>query len=104
MKVLSLDYDTLNDELLHAMEVLPLKKLLICIHGLDRQHPGISDISWTRFGATFPKIELIVTLVYAFEAVEVLQVRILRPNMPITHLRVLFCDFVSNIIFLTNFF
>ncbi|XP_036336621.1 F-box only protein 33-like [Rhagoletis pomonella] len=95
LQVLSLDYDTLNDELLRAMEILPLKKLLICIHGLDRQHPGISDVAWTRFGASFPNIELIVSLVYAFEAVEVLQVRILRHNMPITHLRVLFCDFMN---------
>lgn len=76
------------------MELLPLKKLLICIHSVNRQHPGISDTSWARFGATFPNIDLIVSLVYAFEAVEVLQVRILRRNMPITHLRVLFCDIV----------
>ncbi|XP_067647451.1 F-box only protein 33 isoform X2 [Eurosta solidaginis] len=95
LQVLSIDYDTLNEDLLHSMEILPLKKLLICIHGLDRQHPGISDTSWARFAATFPNIDLIVSLVYAFEAVEVLQVRILRHNMPITHLRVLFCDFMN---------
>ncbi|XP_014089409.1 F-box only protein 33 [Bactrocera oleae] len=95
LQALSLDYDCLNENLLHAMELLPLKKLLICIHSVNRQHPGISDTSWARFGATFPNIDLIVSLVYAFEAVEVLQVRILRRNMPITHLRVLFCDIMN---------
>lgn len=93
---MSIDYDTLNEELLHAIEILPLKKLLICIHGLDRQHPGISETAWAAFADNFGNIELIVSLVYAYEAVEVLQVRILRQNMPITHLRVLFCDYVSS--------
>lgn len=95
LQVLSLDYDTLNGEVLQAIQLLPLKKFLICVHGLDREHPGISEQSWSTFATKFPGIELILYLVYAFEAVEVLQVRILRRSMPITHLRVLFCDYVS---------
>lgn len=98
LQVLSLDYDTLNEELMHAIQILPLKKFLICVHGLDREHPGISEQSWAAFAAIFPNIQLILSLVYAFEAVEVLQVRILRRSMPITHLRVLFCDYVSYLI------
>lgn len=95
LQVLSLDYDTLNEELLHVLKVLPLKKFLIYVHGLDRHHPGISERAWAEFSANFNNLELIISLVYAFEAVEVLQMRILRQNMPITHLRVLFCDYVS---------
>ena len=86
----------MNEELLLAIQILPLRKFLISIHGLDRQHPGISETAWSKFSETFPTIELNVTLIYAYEAVEVLQVRILRHNMPITHLRVLFCDFVTS--------
>uniref|UniRef100_A0ABK9MJ22 F-box domain-containing protein n=1 Tax=Glossina morsitans morsitans TaxID=37546 RepID=A0ABK9MJ22_GLOMM len=95
LQVLSLDYDTLTEELLHAIEILPLKKFLISVHGLDRHHRGISERAWSEFSANFNNIELIVSLIYAFEAVEVLQVRILRQNMPITHLRVLFCDYMN---------
>lgn len=95
LQVLSLDYDTINEELLHALKTLPLKKFLICVHGLSRHHPGISEETWAEFSANFNQIELIVTLVYAFEAVEVLHMSILRRNMPITHLRVLFCEYVS---------
>ncbi|XP_019890729.1 F-box only protein 33 [Musca domestica] len=95
LQVLSLDYDTLNEELLHALKILPLKKFLICVHGLDRHHPGISERTWAEFSANFNNIELIVSLIYAYEAVEVLQMRILRQNMPITHLRVLFCDYMN---------
>lgn len=98
LQVLSLDYDTLNEELIQAIQILPLKKFLICVHGLDREHPGISDRAWSEFAEVFPDIQLILSLVYAFEAVEVLQVRILRRSMPITHLRVLFCDYVNHFI------
>ncbi|XP_037937865.1 F-box only protein 33 [Teleopsis dalmanni] len=95
LQVLSLDYDSVNEELINTIRILPLKKLLIFIHGLDRTHPGISDASWQNFANNFPSIELYLTLIYAYEAVEVLQVRILRRSMPLTHLRVLFCDFIN---------
>lgn len=95
LQVLSLDYDTLNEDVLRTIQILPLKKLMICVHGLDREHPGISEHAWSEFAKKFQNIDLIVSLVYAYEAVEVLQVRILRQNMPITHLRVLFCDFIN---------
>jgi len=43
LQVLSLDYDTLSDELLHTIQVLPLRKLLIAVHGLDsEEHPVAS--------------------------------------------------------------
>uniref|UniRef100_A0A1A9W7L6 F-box domain-containing protein n=1 Tax=Glossina brevipalpis TaxID=37001 RepID=A0A1A9W7L6_9MUSC len=76
LQVLSLDYDTLTEELLHAIEILPLKKFLISVHGLDRHHRGISERAWSEFSANFNNIELIVSLIYAFEAVEVLQMNV----------------------------
>ncbi|XP_032594351.1 uncharacterized protein LOC6557209 isoform X2 [Drosophila grimshawi] len=97
LQVLSLDYDTLNDELLHTIQVLPLRKLLIVVHGLDREeHAGVSEAAWANFATHFTGIKLVLTLVYAYEAVELLQLRILRRHMPITHIRMLFCEFMNH--------
>ncbi|XP_039487857.1 F-box only protein 33 [Drosophila santomea] len=93
LQVLSLDYDTLSDELLHTIQVLPLRKLLIAVHGLDsEEHPDVSETAWSHFSGHFSSIELVLTLVYAYEAIELLQHRVLRSNMPVTHVRLLFCE------------
>lgn len=94
LQVLSLDYDTLNDEFLKTLRVLPLKKFMICVHGLDETHPGISENAWSEFSSRFETIDLILTLIYAYEAVDVLQHQIFRRSMPLSHLRVLFCNLV----------
>ena len=65
------------------------------MHGVERSHPGISENAWAEFSSKFKKIDIILTLLYAYEAVELLQLSILRRSMPVTHLRVLFCNFVS---------
>ncbi|KAH8234667.1 hypothetical protein KR032_001533 [Drosophila birchii] len=96
LQVLSLDYDTLSDELLHTIQVLPLRKLLIAVHGLDsEEQPDVSESAWAHFSAHFANIELVLTLVYAYEAIELLQHRVLRRNMPITHVRLLFCELMN---------
>ncbi|XP_033158388.1 F-box only protein 33 [Drosophila mauritiana] len=93
LQVLSLDYDTLSDELLHTIQVLPLRKLLIAVHGLDsKEYPDVSETAWSNFSDHFSSIELVLTLVYAYEAIALLQHRVLRRNMPITHVRLLFCE------------
>lgn len=93
LQVLSLDYDTLSDELLHTIQVLPLRKLLIAVHGLDsEEHPDVSETAWSNFSDHFSSIELVLTLVYAYEAIALLQHRVLRSNMPVTHVRLLFCE------------
>lgn len=101
LQVLSLDYDTLNEDILKTIQILPLKTFMICVHGLDLSHSGISETAWTEFSNKFKTIKLVLTLIYAYEAVEILQMNLLRRNMPITHLRVLFCKYVS--IFSTDF-
>ncbi|XP_037905214.1 F-box only protein 33 isoform X1 [Hermetia illucens] len=95
LQVLSLDYDTLNDEFLKTLRVLPLKKFMICVHGLDETHPGISENAWSEFSSRFETIDLILTLIYAYEAVDVLQHQIFRRSMPLSHLRVLFCNLIN---------
>ncbi|XP_017844509.2 LOW QUALITY PROTEIN: F-box only protein 33 [Drosophila busckii] len=96
LQVLSLDYDSLNDEMLHTIQVLPLRKLLIAVHGLDsEEQAGACDAAWVRFSEHFENIQLVLTLIYAYEAVEQLEVSILRRHMPVTHIRLLFCEFMN---------
>ncbi|XP_068148367.1 F-box only protein 33 [Drosophila tropicalis] len=98
LHVLSLDYDTLSDDLLHTIQVLPLSKFLIVVHGLDsneEQQAVVSETAWANFAAHFNSIRLVLTLVYAYEAIELLQMRILRRNMPVTDVRLLFCEYMN---------
>lgn len=44
-----------------------------------------------------PKCELRLNLIHSYDGVEVLQSKILRPSMPLTHLRVFFCEQVCNV-------
>lgn len=51
------------DEYLKILELLPLRKLLIHIHGLSADHPGISENAWQSFREHNPTAELYLTLV-----------------------------------------
>ncbi|XP_055608760.1 F-box only protein 33 [Uranotaenia lowii] len=92
---LSLDYDIMCDEFLQTLQLLPLRRLVIHVHGLDGDHPGVSEAAWASFQAANPLVELHLTLVCAYEAVDILHSQILRPSMPLTHLKVLFCERIN---------
>ncbi|EDW37803.1 GL15079 [Drosophila persimilis] len=97
LQVLSLDYDTLTDDLLHTIQVLPLRKFIIVVHGLDsEEQASVSEYAWANFARHFTNIDLVLTLVYAYEAIELLQTRVLRRHMPVTHVRLLFCEFMNS--------
>uniref|UniRef100_A0A182Q0D0 F-box domain-containing protein n=1 Tax=Anopheles farauti TaxID=69004 RepID=A0A182Q0D0_9DIPT len=95
LRVLSLDYDSLCDELLQTLQLLPLRQLIVHVHGIDEDHFGLSEEAWANFRTKNPETELHLTLVCAYEAVDILQTHILRPSMPLTHLKVLFCEKIN---------
>ncbi|XP_053684354.1 F-box only protein 33 [Sabethes cyaneus] len=92
---ISLDYDILCDDFLQTLQLLPLRRLVVHVHGVDEDHPGISEAAWASFSVTNPHVELHLTLVCAYEAVDILHSHILRPSMPLSHLKVLFCDRIN---------
>jgi len=51
------------DEFLQGLQLLPLKKLIIHVHGLDDEHPGITEASWALFRLKNPNVELHLNLV-----------------------------------------
>lgn len=80
------------DDFLQTLQLLPLKRLVVHVHGLDEEHPGVSEGAWASFRAKNPQAELHLTLVCAYEAVDMLHSHILRPSMPLSNLKVLFCE------------
>ncbi|XP_035913632.1 F-box only protein 33 [Anopheles stephensi] len=96
LRVLTIDYDSLCDELLQTLQSLPvLRQLIVHVHGIDEEHFGLSEDAWANFRSKNPDVELHLTLVCAYEAVETLHTHILRPSMPLTHLKVLFCEKIN---------
>lgn len=86
----------MNDNLLKSLKgAKDLERLVVHVHGIWDGHPGTSEIAWTEFKKDNPKCLLRVSLIHAFEEVNNLHDQILRKNMPLSHLKVLFCENVS---------
>ncbi|XP_075215156.1 F-box only protein 33-like isoform X2 [Lycorma delicatula] len=93
LQILSIDYDYVNDEILSTLSRLGcLQRLVIHVHGIFEGHPGTSNDVWELFTRHNPKCELRLNLIHSYDGVEVLQSKILKPSMPLTHLRAFFCE------------
>lgn len=95
---LSIDFEHVTDDLLGRLETIPTLRALVvhvhgCLHFDDRT--VVSDDAWTALAAKNKSLELHLTLIYAYEAVQVLHSHILSAHMPLSHLKVLFCEYVS---------
>lgn len=64
LEVLSLDYDVLCDEFLQSLEILNIKRLIIHVHGVEEDHPGLSERAWASFREKNQQTQLHLTLVY----------------------------------------
>ncbi|KAG8225546.1 hypothetical protein J437_LFUL002062 [Ladona fulva] len=98
LQVLSIDYDHVNDNLLDIFTKPSnggLKRFVIHVHGITKNHPNTSNQAWSLFSQHNPHCELRITLIHSYDAVEVLHSDILRPSMPLTHLKALFCEQVN---------
>lgn len=76
-----------------------MERLVVHVHGIWEDHPGTSETSWEDFKQDHPKCLLRISLIHAFDEVNHLQDQILRKNMPLSHLKVLFCENVSIFLF-----
>ncbi|PSN53043.1 hypothetical protein C0J52_03960 [Blattella germanica] len=92
LQVLSVDYDYVNDNMLAALCDVRLVRFIIHVHGIVENHPGTTNSAWTNFSQHNPSCELRLTLIHSYEAVEILHSDILKPSMPLTHLKAFFCE------------
>lgn len=96
LKIISVDYDYMSDIFLDSLRgAKHLERMVVHIHGLWDGHPGTTDRAWSNFVSQHPKCFLRLTLIHAYEAIHILDQRILHPSMPLSHLKVFFCEAVS---------
>lgn len=95
LSILTLDYDYVSDTLLKALDNGSMERLVIHVHGLEDNHPGTTNNAWISFVDKNPRCELRLNLLHSYDAVTVLESDILRPAMPLSQLKVLFCESVN---------
>ncbi|KAF3423071.1 hypothetical protein E2986_09938 [Frieseomelitta varia] len=93
--ILTLDYEFLSNSLLRALNSGTMERLVIHLHDWNYQYSGATDGSWQIFVQKNPKCELRLTLIHSYVGIENLDTNILRSAMPLTHLKVLFCENVN---------
>ncbi|KAJ9575885.1 hypothetical protein L9F63_007251, partial [Diploptera punctata] len=94
--VLSVDYDYVSDNMLAALCNVGLIRFIIHVHGIEENHPGTTNSAWANFTQHNSNCELRLTLIHSYEAVEILHSDILKPSMPLTHLKAFFCEQLNN--------
>lgn len=96
LKVLSIDYDILSDVFLDSLEnANNLQRLIVHIHGVWTGHPATSEEAWMRFKLTHPDCQLRLSFIHAYDEVTRMQHDILRSNMPLSHIKVFFCEHIN---------
>ncbi|CAL7944208.1 unnamed protein product [Xylocopa violacea] len=95
LSILTLDYEFVSNSLLRALNNGTMERLVIHVHCWYDQYSGTTDSAWRVFVQKNPKCELRLTLIHSYVGIEIIDTHILRPSMPLTHLKVLFCENVN---------
>lgn len=97
-QVLSIDFDQLSDNFLSCLDdSKELERLIVHLHGVRDGHPGTTNAAWADFKSKHPNCELRLTVIHSYDEIRVLQDTVLRGQMPLSHLKVFFCENVSDI-------
>ncbi|CAG5124712.1 unnamed protein product, partial [Candidula unifasciata] len=97
LRSLSLDYDFITPNLMSSLDsrictAPPLKYLIIHVHRVNQWQ--ITDNMWRQVTQANPGLELTLNLVHSAEGLQSL-LDILRPSMPLAHIRQYFCEDIS---------
>ncbi|KAH0813329.1 F-box only protein 33-like isoform X3 [Tenebrio molitor] len=96
LKVLSIDFDQLSDNFLSCLDdSKELERLIVHLHGVRDGHPGTTNAAWADFKSKHPNCELRLTVIHSYDEIRVLQDTVLRGQMPLSHLKVFFCENVN---------
>ncbi|XP_045216834.1 F-box only protein 33-like [Mercenaria mercenaria] len=97
LKHLSIDYDFLDNQLLHIFSEpsrQPLETLNIHVHGVGPEHENVTNASWRQFSNHNKRIEVTINLIHSYTGVSKL-LDILKQNLPLTHFRQFFCSNIN---------
>ncbi|KAL7300516.1 hypothetical protein TKK_0006515 [Trichogramma kaykai] len=92
LTLLAIDYDHLSNDLLLSLNNGKLERLVVHVHSYNGEYMGTDNNAWLAFTQKNPKCELRLNLIHSFNGVRFLDSAILRPAMPLTHIKVLFCE------------
>lgn len=96
LQIFSIDYDYVNDKFLQSLSACSrMTRLVIHVHGILDNHPGTTEYAWNNVRQNNPLLKVRMNMVHAFEAVATFHVTILRRAMPLSHLRVFFCEHLN---------
>ncbi|KAL1462840.1 hypothetical protein WDU94_014646 [Cyamophila willieti] len=96
LQMCSIDYDYMSDKFLQSLsECSQMTRLVIHVHGILDNHPGTTEYAWNNVRQNNPHLKVRLNLVHAFEAVGMFHVTILKRAMPLSHLRVFFCEHLN---------
>lgn len=93
--ILTLDYDYLSDSMLESLTSGTLERLVIHVHNWKEDHPGTTNTAWLIFKEKNKHCQLRLTLLHAYHGITVLDTEILKPAMPLSHIKVLFCESIN---------
>ncbi|CAH0550463.1 unnamed protein product [Brassicogethes aeneus] len=96
LKVLSVDYDHVSDAFLGTLDKCrKLQRLVVHLHSVRPAHPGTTNAAWQRFSELHPGCEMRLTIIHAFDDIDNLHNLVLRRSMPLSHIKVFFCESVN---------
>ncbi|XP_026805463.1 F-box only protein 33 [Rhopalosiphum maidis] len=94
LKKLSLDLNSNTCKLLPALCSMSQLEILV-LHVHNELDIDISDDIWADIKKYCPKLELRLTIINCHIVAKHLHTKLLRPSMPLTHLKVLFCNVIN---------
>lgn len=74
-----------------------LERLVIHVHGIWNDHPGTTEQAWADLIEDHPNCTVRVSLIHAYDEIYE-EPHFLKKNMPLTHIKVFFCENVSVLI------
>ncbi|KAB0803545.1 hypothetical protein PPYR_00515 [Photinus pyralis] len=97
LEMLSIDYDILDDDLLDNLEnAVNLQRLIVHVHGVSDDHKGTTEEAWIRFKSRHADCQLRISFIHAYDEPAIyMQDCILKRNMPLSHLKVFFCEHIN---------
>ena len=95
---LGIDYDYLSNDLLlnfcNNNRNGELKKLVIHVHGMEPEREKITNLTWRHIAAANPSLGVTLNMIHSVDgAMNILD--ILQPSMPLTTLRMFFCQHLN---------
>lgn len=91
-----MDFDQISDGFLSSLDgAFQLERLVVHLHGVRDGHPGTTNAAWQNFKLKHSTCELRLNVIHSYEEIGSLHETVLKEDMPLTQLKVFFCERVS---------